>query len=56
MSLWKLINNIFMDHPKTFIARFLSLDAALPMARPIIKPTTKQKHGKDKPAKFTQQV
>lgn len=46
MHLWKMISTFYKDYPKKLTTILLPLDSALPMAKPIVKLTTKQKYGR----------
>ena len=46
MHLWKMINTFHMDHPEKPIAISVFLDSVLPMAKPTIQLSIKQKRGR----------
>lgn len=46
MHLWKMINTFQNNHPEKLIAMFLPLDFVPSMAKPTVKPITKQKPGR----------
>lgn len=51
-----MINTFHKDYPEKFIATSPLLDSVLPMARPTVKSTIKQKYGRDRSAKFVKQI